>query len=364
VTGPALPPAGVSGTRPRYRIHFPARGALKLRSALIAFLVLLFLPAECAIAQARAKFVEPAFDFAESLQNASIEHEYRVRNIGVSALRIEKVALTPPLRVLRMPAQIAPGDEASVTVGMETPPISGRFTGRIVIYLNDPSLPQAELTFSGNVVSPVELSPTPVLFLVGYRGETASTAVDIISHISASLRLSEPEYSTDRFTARLEMLEEGKRYRLTISLNGLGPGGKHTDEILIRTSSAASPVLKIPANTYLRERVYTFPEGVDLGALPLVEVRAHPDLSSQSAQTLMVYQRSGTDFRIEASTDLPQLRLRAERGHKADRYQLTVSVNPQAQLAAGPVRGTIRIETNDPEFPHLSVPVSGELLGQ
>jgi hypothetical protein len=313
--------------------------------------------------QPKAQLDETAFDFVESVQKTPIQHEFRLRNVGGAALRIEKVALTPPLRVLRMPVQVAPGEEASVTVGMDTWAQTGHYAGRIIVYLNDPALPEAELTFTGNVVAPIELSPGPFLFLVGHRGESATAAIEIINHTREPLRLSEPEHPTDRFTSRLETLDEGKRYRLSIALTGSGPGGKRADEILLKTSNKTVPVLSIPTNTHLRERVYTFPDAVDLGTLPLADIQSHSGLLNRNAQTLMVYQKGGTDFRITASADVPELDVSAERGPAGDRHQLTISLNPRMQLKSGAIRATILIETNDPEFPLLSVPVSGQLLG-
>jgi len=331
---------------------------------LTVVLSLLFCHLACAVAQPKAQIDETAFDFVESVQQTPIQHEFRLRNMGGTALRIAKVALTPPLRVLRMPAQVAPGEEAGVTVGMDTSTLTGHYAGRIVMYLNDPVLPEAELTFSGNIVPPVEVSPGPFLFLVGHRGESATAALEIINHTPEPLRLSKPEHPTDRFTSRLETLDDGKRYRLTIALIGSGPGGKQADEILLKTSSKTVPVLRVPTNTYLRERVYTFPDAIDLGALPLVDIESHPGLLSRNAQTLMVYQKGGTDFRIKASADIPELDVSAERGPAGDRHQLTISLTPRGQLKSGAIQATVLIETNDPDFPLLSVPVSGKLLGR
>ena len=92
-------------------------------------------------------------------------------------------------------------------------------------------------------------------------------------------------------------------------LNPDGPGGKRTETILVRTSSRTRPLLSIAAYTYLRERVYTFPDAIDLGALRLEDTRAHPALLQSTAQTLMVYQSGGTDFQVRLRTDLSVLDL-------------------------------------------------------
>jgi hypothetical protein len=74
---------------------------------------------------------------------------------------------------------------------------------------------------------------------------------------------------------------------LILILNPDGPGGKKTDTILVKTSSRTMPLLKISANTYLRERVYTFPDEVDLGALRLRYRAARS--APEDCAILMVY---------------------------------------------------------------------------
>ena len=97
------------------------------------------------------------------------------------------------------------------------------------------------------------------------------------------------------------------------------------------------------ANTYLFERVRTFLDVVDFGT-----VRANDP--GRTPQTLMIYQADGSDFQVKVSTDAPALLLKSERGPKGDRYQVTVSLIGNA-LKAGPINGSITIETSDTQFP-------------
>ena len=140
-----------------------------------------------------------------------------------------------------------------------------------------------------------------------------------------------------------------------------GPAGRQRTTILVRTSSPTTPVLRITAYTSLRERVYTFPEAVDVGVLRLADIQAHPDLLRRTAQTLMVYQVGGSNFQVSARTDLPMLDLASERGLAGDRYQITATLRGD-QLRAGPIRGSIVIETNDLDFAEVRVPVSGAIV--
>jgi hypothetical protein len=48
---------------------------------------------------------------------------------------------------------------------------------------------------------------------------------------------------------------------------------------------------------------------VDLGAIPLSQIRKDPGLLTGLAQTLMVFQEDGSDFRATVYTDVPALTL-------------------------------------------------------
>jgi hypothetical protein len=102
---------------------------------------------------------------------------------------------------------------------------------------------------------------------------------------------------------------------------------------------------------------------VDLGAIPISQIRKNPGLLSELAQTLMVYQEGGSDFRATLRTDLPGLKLKWERGPKGDRYQTTIALDPD-KVHVGCYKGLLLIDTNDPAFPKLTVPISGQIWDQ
>jgi hypothetical protein len=326
--------------------------------------VLLLAPLSVALAAEALKAVIPEtrFAFGRVLRGTAIEHEFVVRNEGAAALRIQGVRATAPLRLGRMPALIAPGAELKLRVHLETSKLSGPFEGEILLSLNDPALPEARLLFEGRVVPPIELSPRSAFFVAARRGERRQAAIEIINHEPEPLRVESVEHPRERFATKMETVEEGRRYRLSLILNPDGPGGKKTEDILVKTSSRTAPALRISANTHLRERVYTFPDAVDLGALRLADIQADPGLLQRTAQTLMVYRFGGADFRVTLRTDLPVLDLKWERGPTGDRYQTTVTLIGE-KLQVGPIRGSIVIETNDAEFPSLTVPVTGFIIG-
>jgi hypothetical protein len=323
-------------------------------------LVLVALAPRSASASPHAVFSHTSFQFERALSGAVIEHDFAVKNEGSSPLRIANVALSSPLVVISMPASIPPGAETTLRVRLDTSGLRGRFPGRIKVFLNDASLPEADLSFEGQIVPLIEVSPAPAFFVGARRGEARQASIEVINHEPEPLQINEVSHMRDRFLTKLETLDEGRRYRLTLLLNPDGPAGRHSESIVLKTSSRQEPTITVAANTYLRERVYTFPESVDLGTVRLTDVDRDPNLLERLAQTLMVYQFGGSDFSISVRSDLPELDLSSERGPQGDRFQNTVRLKRDA-LRPGEIRGSIVIDTNDAQFPSVVVPVVGSV---
>jgi len=325
--------------------------------------VLSALPAVAGAEAPKAVFQETRFDFGRAMYGAVVEHDFWVKNEGSATLKIVKASMTSPLLVTRMPRELAPGGEGLIHFKLDTAALRGPFKGQITVFLNDPDLPEADLSFEGVVIPPVEVSPLPAFFVASLRGKETSASLEIINHEPQPLHILKIDHPTDAFTTVLETLQPGQRFKLTLILKPDGPSGRKTEPITVATSSDAQPTLEITANTLLHERVYTFPDSVDLGAIPLTQIRKNPGLLGMLAQTLMVYQEGGSDFRATLRTDLPGLKLKWERGPKGDRYQTTIALDPD-KVDAGSYKGLLLIDTNDPAFPKLTVPISGQILDQ
>jgi hypothetical protein len=142
-------------------------------------------------------------------------------------------------------------------------------------------------------------------------------------------------------------------------MTGKGPAGRTADTLTLVTSSRSHPFLQIRSNTILNERVHTFPDAIDLGPISAAILKAHRKAHPEELQALtkqvMVYQEGGNDFRISAATDVPFLHASTSLAQLKDRYEVRLSVVPE-RLKAGPTTGVLVIDTNDPEFPRLTIP--------
>lgn len=303
-----------------------------------------------------------AHDFGRVLKGTPVRHSFQVENLRGEVFRLARIDKSPGIDIDGVFAEISPGGSATLTVSLDTRPLNGRYRGLVTLYGDGAQTPDRTYALTGEIVPPLSVEPRPVVFLVASRGEELSKALDLVNHEESPLAITEVRHPTDRFSAKLETVEDGRRYRLHIAINPDGPGGKHTDSITIKTTSLASPEVGVTVNSYLRERVYTFPDSVDLGTFRLADLQREPDTLRRQSQVLMVYSRGARDLRIEAQSDLPFLAIAAEPGPLGDRFQITISLRKE-KMAPGSINGSIEIKTNDPDLPRLMVPVTGLVIG-
>ena len=74
----------------------------------------------------------------------------------------------------------------------------------------------------------------------------------------------------------------------------------------------------------------------------------------------MVYQEGGNDFRISAATYVPFLNASTSQAQLKDRYEVRLYAVPE-RLKAEPTTGVLVIDTNDPEFPRLTIPITATI---
>ena len=91
----------------------------------------------------KAIFPEARYEFGQVMSGAVVEHDFVVSNDGSTPLVIPKVAMTTPLLVSRETHEVAPGTKGTIHFKLDTANLAGRFQGAIVVFLNDPALPQA-----------------------------------------------------------------------------------------------------------------------------------------------------------------------------------------------------------------------------
>src|SRR6185369_318209 len=115
---PAIRKRITTGCRGCRRSRQPSLETMKLQRLLPIF-ILITVVGMRASDPPKAVVKESSFQFGKVMRGAVVEHEFAISNAGTQPLLITNVIMSTPLRVMRMPASIAPGSEASLKFSLD-----------------------------------------------------------------------------------------------------------------------------------------------------------------------------------------------------------------------------------------------------
>ena len=300
---------------------------------------------------------EKQFEFC-AVGDEPVTHSFYFTNWTTETLQITNVAVTEPIAFVFATPKVRPGKVGHVDFSFAEPRVIGDYEGSIQLKFKNQAVSNVVYNVNGKFVAALEVTPLPAFFVATQKGQSKSAALEILNRTHDPIKLLNAECPSERFNLKLTTITEGEYYILGLEMKTNAAPGRFAEPITVTTSDPKHPVLKIMANTLVREHVYTFPESIDFGQIDLKDVRANEQISGLLSQTLMVYQTGGTDFTVSAETEIPFLKLSLERAESGDRCQLQVEVDPK-KFTPGAVNGSIVLKTNDKELSRLEIPVRG-----
>jgi hypothetical protein len=303
---------------------------------------------------------EPSFHFEITGISEPVEHIFAFRNNTSETLEAGGLKVTPPLAVLNLSKRVLPGEQGILRFRLDEPRPVGDYQGLIEVDFKNPGISNISFEVTGKITPLIEAKPFPAFFVATGRDQPKEASIRLINHDAEPLAITNIECSSSRFSLRLETNQVGQVYTLYLKLPGQGKRGRMAERITLHTSSKKEPVLLIGANTFIHERVHTFPEELDFGTVESAQIKTNEHLRETLTQVLMVYQDGGTNFQATAKTDLPFLAARAEPSATGKQVQIEVAVNPD-ELPAGDFQGHLELLTNDREFPRMQINVKGHV---
>jgi hypothetical protein len=223
---------------------------MNARRAAVILPILLF--AACAHEERRPPappkilFSAMQHDFGLVEQGTRVRHAFRFVNQGEQDLSIDELrsacdcaATTEASRVL------PPGSEGTIDVEFDTEDVFGPQRRTVTVYANDPESMVTVLTLTGEVVLDVAADP-PRLY-VGRLLPGATFWREIAVVVAESVDALSVETEGPRISASSEPLTDGRRgRRIRISVASNAAAGPIEETVVVRTSSARRPVLRIP----------------------------------------------------------------------------------------------------------------------
>ena len=298
------------------------------------------------------------FDFGQVVQGKTIDYAFTVRGDSSRELRIREVRACELCAVTAVDSVVPRAGAAKVTLAIDTKNIRGPLDAIARVYFTDSARTPVRLRLKGKVVWPVEFEPQSRVYFFVVKGEKAEGAIVVQNNEPQPLKIGSVTSSNPLFHAAIRTLEEGRRYRVTISLDPSITVGKHDGRITLATDNPKYPAIPLHAFAQVRDIVATDPSKVDYGLTSLGNIKR----VSVRSREILVTKSGSKDFVVKRATvDLPFMEVEVEPHKRGESAIVTVRINPD-RAKKGEFKGTLLIETNDAAFPVIRLPITGRLV--
>jgi hypothetical protein len=310
-------------------------------------------------------FAEPAspqansYDFGTEKQGTKIVHVFSITNNNPTPLTIKDVELSMPGMKARFKPVVNPNTEGSITIEWDTSHLAGEIEGQGVVHFADESRAAMPILLKGVVKPPLEILPFPAVFLSAFQGENNERRLTIVNNEPGPLtvRLLKPD--SKRLLASLITIQRGRTYELVAQIAPDVLPGRYDGELSLSTDNSNIGVVTVPVHLFVKAGLYVNPDSVDFGKVSADLVRNNSARRSFLTQTFLVKKRNG-DFEItKITSDAPGIEITQDPAHQqSSTYRIDVTLDPQ-KIRSGKLEGSIKIATNDRDFPVIKVPVTG-----
>lgn len=286
---------------------------------------------------------EPVYNFGEVDNSQTVEHTFILRNEGDLSLEIGQVKPACGCTVANLSEKvIAPGKEATLATRLSLRGRTGRQSKSISVDSNDPQNPRIQLRLEGNVVQPTEITPNRVFFANAPMDRSETNAVTIRSN-TKPLKISEVTSSVPQFATLLEIVAEGREYRIHVSTVPPLAEGKIDGFIRVASAEPGTPDINIPVSATVQGA---------LSIAPLEIVLATQITQPQVRYVVLRPAQVGSFEITEVLVPDPQIVVNvATMGMNGFRVQLS-NITPSPELNGK----ALRIRTNLEQMQEITIP--------
>ena len=285
-------------------------------------------------------------DFGQAVQGKRIEYAFTIRGDTAKDLRILRVRSCDLCEVAAIDSVVPRGGAAKVRLVLDTKNLRGPVDRTARVYFTDSTRRPVPLRFKGTVVWPVEFTPQNHAYFFTVKGERAQQEIVLQNNEPQPLGILSVASSNPVFLPTVQTLEEGRRYKLIITLDTVVPPGKHDARITLATNNPNYPALPITAFAQVRNTVAVAPSKVDYGLTAFTGINR----VAVRSREVRVIKTGSKDFIVtRATVDLPFIDVEIRPQTRGESSIVTVRIDPK-RAKKGEFKGTLLIETNDPQF--------------
>ncbi len=227
--------------------------------------------ATAAVAGPMIEFETTDYDFGKIMAEEDIRYEYVFTNTGGQPLEILNVHPTCGCTTAgEIEKVIAPGAQGKIPIEFHTKGYKGKVEKIIRVSTNVPGKQVVTLKIGGEIWEPIEINPRYASFgQIVDKSKASTREVEIVSHLDEPLEIRNVVCSSALFSATVETLEAGKKFKLIVSTVPPLQEGSNRGVIKITTSNEKKPELEILANSYVVPPVQVRPAKILVPEGPL-----------------------------------------------------------------------------------------------
>ncbi len=158
------------------------------------------------------------------------------------------LSVTSPYSFVRAEHGRENGDSGpwQVELSLDTNAPTGTLADYVVVRTDHPEQPQVKIAVSGLVRPIISVAPRVADFGRREVAELQSKSLEVKNLGTAAVELTEATSDVEGLEAIIEPVEEGRHYRIQLTLTEALPKGAFEGRLTIKTSSARQPVVEVP----------------------------------------------------------------------------------------------------------------------
>lgn len=247
---------------------------------------------------------------------------------------------------------VEPGQSGKIPVRVSTGHGTGPMSKSVSVFTNAKGPgSMVTLQIKGVLWQAIEATPNMASFGNIASSQFADASMirklTIVNNLSEPATLSSVTSTNPAFKAEIAVLEPGKKFELTVKLDKPSASGVQAGSITMNTGLTEKPTLQVAVNAYILADVDVVPNKIMLPK----------DRTSPIQRDLYVRNNSKKPIKVsDIRASDPQIKVTMLETQPGMAFNLKLDIPPEYKVpAAG---DTITMNTDNPAYPVISVPVS------
>ncbi len=301
----------------------------------------------------QAQFETPVYDFGRQRAGEKVKLDFWFKNVGTGPLEILKVkpgcSCTAGGEYDRI---VQPNKRGRIPITFDTKKFTGPVTKTVTVYFNSPGeLAKTTLKIKGDVWQPIEMKPRSIAFgrvpMESLDAEAPNKKLTLVNNMDVKITPSNLRSSDAAFVPTITMIEDGKKFELSVSVVKPVGLGSALGDIEFDTGLAETPTVKIRASVYVTAIVDVTPTELAVPAKRKNDLRRSFYVRNNSTEKVSL---------SDVKTSHPAITATITEARAGKSFRVTVLIPAAFEFNAS--GDWISINTSHPKMPKLTVPIT------